>query len=130
MPRTVLLVDDEPNIVLSLEFLVEQAGYEARVARDGEAALKAIEEHKPDLVLLDVMLPKRDGFDVCRKIRANSEWNDIRIVMLTAKGRDSEREKGLALGADAYITKPFSTREAMEQIKRFLDDKEPQESEP
>lgn len=130
MRRTVLLVDDEPNIVLSLEFLVEQAGYEARVARDGESALKEIEERKPDLVLLDVMLPKRDGFDVCRRIRANPEWNDIRIVMLTAKGRDSEREKGLALGADAYITKPFSTREAMEQIKRFLDDKEPQESEP
>jgi DNA-binding response OmpR family regulator len=79
MRRTVLLVDDEPNIVLSLEFLVEQAGYEARVARDGESALKAIEERKPDLVLLDVMLPKRDGFDVCRRIRANPEWNDIRM---------------------------------------------------
>jgi len=130
MTRTVLLVDDEPNIVLSLEFLVEQAGYEARIARDGESALKAIEERKPDLVLLDVMLPRRDGFDVCRTIRANPEWDDIRIVMLTAKGRDSEREKGLALGADAYITKPFSTREAMEQIKRFLDDKEPGEPEP
>jgi len=126
MTRTVLLVDDEPNIILSLEFLIEQAGYEARVAHDGETALKAIEEHKPDLVLLDVMLPKRDGFDVCESIRANPAWNDIRIVMLTAKGRDSEREKGLALGADAYITKPFSTREAMEQIKRFLDDEEPE----
>jgi DNA-binding response OmpR family regulator len=126
MPRTVLLVDDEPNIILSLEFLIQQAGYEARVARDGETALKAIEEHKPDLVLLDVMLPKRDGFDVCERIRANPAWNDIRIVMLTAKGRDSEREKGLALGADAYITKPFSTRDAMEQIKRFLDDEEPE----
>jgi two-component system, OmpR family, alkaline phosphatase synthesis response regulator PhoP len=125
MTRTVLLVDDEPNIVLSLEFLIEQAGYRSRVARDGEAALKAIEESKPDLVLLDVMLPKRDGFDVCQTIRANPAWNDIRIVMLTAKGRDSEREKGLALGADAYITKPFSTREAMEQIKRFLADEEP-----
>jgi DNA-binding response OmpR family regulator len=126
MARTVLLVDDEPNIILSLEFLIEQAGYEARIARDGEAALKAIEERKPDLVLLDVMLPKRDGFDVCERIRANPAWNDIRIVMLTAKGRDSEREKGLALGADAYITKPFSTREAMEQIKRFLDDEDPE----
>ena len=126
MTRTVLLVDDEPNIILSLQFLIEQAGYEARVARDGEAALKAIEEHKPDLVLLDVMLPKRDGFDVCERIRANPAWKNIRIVMLTAKGRDSEREKGLALGADAYITKPFSTREAMEQIKRFLDDEEPE----
>jgi DNA-binding response OmpR family regulator len=126
MTRTVLLVDDEPNIILSLEFLIEQAGYEARVARDGDAALKSIEERKPDLVLLDVMLPKRDGFDVCERIRANPAWNDIRIVMLTAKGRDSEREKGLALGADAYITKPFSTREAMEQIKRFLDDEDPE----
>lgn len=124
MTRTVLLVDDEPNIVLSLQFLIEQAGYQALVARDGEAALRAIEEHKPDLVLLDVMLPKRDGFDVCEAIRAKPEWNDIRIVMLTAKGRDSEREKGLALGADAYITKPFSTRDAMEQIRRFLDDED------
>ena len=126
MTRMVLLVDDEPNIILSLEFLIEQAGYETRVARDGDAALKSIEERKPDLVLLDVMLPKRDGFDVCKRIRANPAWNDIRIVMLTAKGRDSEREKGLALGADAYITKPFSTREAMEQIKRFLDDEGPE----
>ncbi len=124
MTRSVLLVDDEPNIILSLEFLIEQAGYEARVARDGEAALKAIEERKPDLVLLDVMLPKRDGFDVCERIRANPAWDDVRIVMLTAKGRDSEREKGLALGADAYITKPFSTRDAMEQIKRLLDDED------
>jgi DNA-binding response OmpR family regulator len=126
MARTVLVVDDEPNIVLSLEFLIEQAGFEARVARDGEAALAAIEASKPDLVLLDVMLPKRDGFDVCETIRANPDWNDVRIVMLTAKGRDSERKKGLALGADAYITKPFSTREAMEQIKRFLDDGAPE----
>ncbi len=126
MTRTVLLVDDEPNIILSLEFLIEQAGYEARVARDGEAALKSIEERRPDLILLDVMLPKRDGFDVCERIRANSAWNDIRIIMLTAKGRDSERERGLALGADAYITKPFSTREAMEQVKRFLDDEGPE----
>lgn len=125
MTRRVLVVDDEPNIVLSLEFLIEQAGYESRVARDGEAAIEAIEACKPDLILLDVMLPKRDGFEVCRTIRANPDWNDIRIVMLTAKGRESEREKGLALGADAYITKPFSTREAMEQIKRFLGDEGP-----
>jgi len=123
MTRTVLVVDDEPNIVLSLQFLIEQAGYEARVASDGEAALEAIAERKPDLVVLDVMLPKRDGFDVCQSIRANPDWNDIRIVMLTAKGRDSEREKGLALGADAYITKPFSTRDAMEQIKGLLEGK-------
>ena len=124
MKRTVLLVDDEPNIVLSLQFLIEQAGYRALVARDGEAALEAVEEHEPDLVLLDVMLPKRDGFDVCQTIRAKPEWKNIRIIMLTAKGRDVEREKGLALGADAYITKPFSTREAMDQIRQFLDDRD------
>ncbi len=124
MTHSVLVVDDEPNIVLSLEFLIRQAGYEVRVARDGEAALKSMEEQTPDLVLLDVMMPKRDGFDVCETIRANPAWKDVRIIMLTAKGRDIEREKGLALGADAYITKPFSTRRAMEQIKRFLEEGE------
>ncbi len=128
MTRTVLLVDDDPNIILSLEFLIEQAGHETRVASDGEAAMKAIAEYKPDLVLLDVMLPKRDGFDVCKSIRANPAWKDIRIVMLTAKGHDSERKKGLALGADAYITKPFSTREAMKLINGVLGDKESEES--
>ncbi len=120
MTRSVLVVDDEPNIVLSLEFLIKQAGYEVRIARDGDAALKAIEERLPDLVLLDVMMPKRDGFDVCETIRANPVWKEIPIIMLTAKGRDSEREKGLALGADAYITKPFSTRDALDQIRQFL----------
>ena len=120
MTRSVLVVDDEPNIVLSLEFLIEQAGYEVRVARDGDAALRAIEESMPDLVLLDVMIPKRDGYDVCRTIRANPEWDGIRIIMLTAKGRDVEREKGIALGADDYITKPFSTRQVIERVNRFL----------
>ena len=124
MTHSVLVVDDEPNIVLSLEFLIRRAGYEVRVARDGEAALKSMEEQTPDLVLLDVMMPKRDGFDVCETIRANPAWKDVRIIMLTAKGREIEREKGLALGADAYITKPFSTRRAMEQIKRFLEEGE------
>ncbi len=124
MTRSIRVVDDEPNIVMSLEFLIKQVGYEVRVARDGEAALQAMEEQLPDLVLLDVMMPKRDGFDVCETIRANPAWKDIPIIMLTAKGRDVEREKGLALGADAYITKPFSTREAMERIKQFLSEDE------
>jgi len=120
MARTVLLVDDEPNIVLSLEFLMRQAGYAVRVARDGDAALKAIADEPPELVLLDVMMPKRDGFDVCQTIRANPAWNGMRIVLLTAKGRDIEREKGMALGADDYITKPFSTREVMQKVKQML----------
>lgn len=120
MPPSVLVVDDEPNIVLSLEFLLKQVGYDVRVARDGEAALDAIAQAKPGLVLLDVMMPKRDGFDVCQTIRANPDWADIRIIMLTAKGREVEREKGLALGADEYITKPFSTRDVVEKVRHLL----------
>ncbi len=120
MAKSVLVVEDEPNIVLSLEYVIRKAGYEVRVARDGEEALKAVEEAAPDLILLDVMIPKRDGYDVCQTIRANPAWNDVNIIMLTARGREVEREKGLALGADAYITKPFSTRELTDRLKRVL----------
>ncbi|MCH6590505.1 MAG: response regulator [Proteobacteria bacterium] len=120
MAKSVLVVEDEPNIVLSLEYVIKEAGYEVRVARDGEEALKAVEEAAPDLILLDVMIPKRDGYDVCQTIRANPAWNDVNIIMLTARGREVEREKGLALGADAYITKPFSTREPTDRLKRVL----------
>ncbi len=120
MAPSVLVVDDEPNIVLSLEFLLKQVGYEVRVARDGEAALEAIGQFKPGLVLLDVMMPKRDGFDVCQTIRANPEWKDVRVIMLTARGREVEREKGLALGADDYVTKPFSTRDVVEKVRQIL----------
>ena len=120
MVKSVLVVEDEPNIVLSLEYVIKKAGYEVRVARDGEEALKAVEEAAPDLILLDVMIPKRDGYDVCQTIRANPAWNDVNIIMLTARGREVEREKGLALGADAYITKPFSTRELTDRLKQVL----------
>ncbi|MCG8597909.1 MAG: response regulator [Kiloniellales bacterium] len=124
MSHSVLVVDDEPNIVMSLEFLMEQAGFEVRVAADGEAALKAMEDKLPDLVLLDVMMPKRDGYDLCQMIRAKPEWKEVRIIMLTAKGREVEREKGMALGADDYVTKPFSTRELVERVKTFLEGRE------
>jgi DNA-binding response OmpR family regulator len=120
MPQTVLVVDDEPNIVLALQFLMKKAGYDVRVARDGEEALAEIQKSRPDLVLLDVMMPKRDGFNVCETIRANPAWQGTRVLMLTAKGRDLEREKGLALGADGYITKPFSTREVLERVSEIL----------
>lgn len=120
MTHSVLVVDDEPNILLSLEFLVKQAGFEVRVARDGEAALSAIEEDRPDLVLLDVMMPNRDGYDVCQTIRADPRLKDVKIIMLTAKGREVEREKGIALGADDYITKPFSTREVIDKVRQYL----------
>jgi DNA-binding response OmpR family regulator len=122
MTRSVLIVDDEPNIVLSLEVLMNRAGFEVRVARDGEAALKAMEEKIPDLVLLDVMMPKRDGYDICQMIRTKPEWKDVRVIMLTARGREVEREKGIALGADDYITKPFSTRELVGQVRKLFPD--------
>ena len=120
MVKSVLVVEDEPNIVLSLEYVIKKAGYEVRVARDGEEALKAVEEAAPDLILLDIMIPKRDGYDVCQTIRANPAWNDVNIIMLTARGREVEREKGLALGADAYLTKPLSTGEPTDRLKRVL----------
>jgi len=122
MKPSVLLVDDEPNIVLSLEFLMKQAGYDVRIARDGDAALAAVKDRAPDLILLDVMTPGRDGYEICQTIRANPEWRAVKIVMLTAKSREVEREKGLALGADDYITKPFSTRELVDRVKRLLGD--------
>jgi DNA-binding response OmpR family regulator len=120
MPQSVLVVDDEANILVSLEFLMKKAGYEVRLARDGEEALAEIGKARPDLVLLDVMMPKRNGFDVCEAIRANPEWRAVRVILLTAKGRDIEREKGLALGADDYITKPFSTREVVERVTAWI----------
>lgn len=120
MSKSILLVDDEPNILLSLEFLMTRAGYTVRTASDGEAAMRSIEQSPPDLILLDINMARRDGFEVCQMIRANPVWRDIRIVMLTAKGRDVEREKGLALGADDYITKPFSTQEVVDKVRAML----------
>lgn len=119
MALRILIVDDEPNIVVSIEFLMRQKGYETQVARDGEEALAAVESFRPDLVLLDVNMPRRDGFEVCQKLRADG-WTELKIVMLTAKGRDIEIEKGLALGADAYVTKPFSTRELVARVAAML----------
>jgi len=120
MARSVLVVDDEPNIVLSLEFLMKQAGLEVRTASDGKAALAAVRSAAPDLVLLDISMPNGDGFEICRKIRDNPDWKGVRIIMLTAKGRDSEREKGLAAGADDYITKPFSTHDVLERVQDLI----------
>lgn len=121
MAKSILVVEDEPNIVLSLQFLMKKAGFEVRVARDGDEALAAVEMQAPDLILLDVMIPKRDGYDVCQTIRANPAWQDVYIIMLTAKGREVDREKGLALGANDYVTKPFSTRDLTEKVKQILE---------
>ena len=123
MTRTVLIVDDEPNIVLSLKFLVSQQGYAVRTAGSGEEALRSLREQVPDLVLLDIMMPRPDGYEVCQQIRSTPEWKAIPVIMLTAKGRDVERQKGYAMGADDYITKPFATHELVAKIRAVLEDK-------
>jgi len=118
--KTVLVVDDEVNIVTSLEYVMKAAGFDVATAYDGEEALTKIAEIVPDLVILDVMMPKLDGFEVCEKVRENPLWESVIIVMLTAKGRDSEREKGLSLGANDYLTKPFSTHDIVNRVKELL----------
>ena len=120
MPRRILIADDEPSIVTSLEFLMRQCQYEVCVARDGAEALELVERLRPDLVLLDVMMPRKSGFEVCRRIRETPALRAIRVVMLSARGRDVEVDKGLALGADAYVTKPFSTRELVAKVRALL----------
>lgn len=118
--KKVLIADDEQNIVISLEFLLGREGFQVLVAQDGEEALAKARAEKPDLVLLDVMMPKMNGFDVCQALRADPELSAVRILMLTAKGRETEISKGLGLGADAYMTKPFSTKELVVQVRALL----------
>ncbi|NGZ04752.1 MAG: response regulator [Magnetococcales bacterium] len=120
MSIEILIVDDAPNIVLSLEFLMKKEGFSVRSVGDGEAALQAVEEKKPHLVLLDVMIPKKNGYEVCEAIRADPANREVKIIMLTAKGREVEQEKGLALGADDYVTKPFATRELVLKVRDML----------
>lgn len=120
MTASILITDDEPNIVLSLEFVLQEEGYRVRVARDGQEALDALAAELPDLLLLDVMLPRVSGFEVCERIRANPLWRDLRVVMLSAKGREVEVQKGLALGADAYVTKPFAIKDLLAEVARQL----------
>jgi len=121
MAKSVLIADDEPNIILSLKFIMEQAGYDVRVARDGDDAMAQMAQYPPDLVLLDVMMPKLTGYDVCQAIRANPDYAGTHIIMVTAKGREAEREQGLAVGADDYVTKPFSTRDVLKQVQSLLE---------
>ena len=118
--KKILIAEDEPNIVLSLEFLLKGAGYEVAVARDGSEALKLTSTLRPDLIVLDVMLPSVNGFEVCRQVRGNRETKDTRILILTARGRESEVEKGMAAGANAYLTKPFATKELMKAIVELV----------
>lgn len=120
MSKRILIIDDEPNIVISLEFLMMREGHEVHVARDGESGLAAVRSQRPDLVVLDVMMPKLDGFAVLEAIRADTALAETRVLMLSAKGREAEQRKGLALGANAYMSKPFSTRDLVEKVKELL----------
>lgn len=120
MAKKILIVDDEPNIVAALEYLLQRSGYEIRTAANGEEALEQVQTFAPDLVLLDVMMPRRSGFDVCQRIRERREWGRVKILMLSAKGREADVSKGLSLGADAYITKPFGNAELVERIRQLL----------
>ena len=120
MPKEILIVDDEPSIVVPIQFLMEQQGYTVMVAENGENALDIIYKYKPDLILLDIMLPRIDGYEVCEIVRLDPRYRDIKIIFLTAKGREVEIAKGLALGADAYITKPFSNTELVSKVKELL----------
>lgn len=121
MAVKILIADDEPNIVISLEFLLRREGYEIVVAHDGLQALEKVRSEHPDLAILDVMMPHRNGFEVCQDLRQDPEFKTMRIMMLTAKGRDTEVSKGLALGADVYMTKPFATRDLIAKVKALLD---------
>ncbi len=122
MSKEILIVDDEPSIVVPIQFLMGQQGYNVLVAENGEDALDIIYKYKPDLILLDIMLPRIDGYEVCEIVRLDPRYRDIKIIFLTAKGREVEIAKGLALGADAYITKPFSNTELVSKVKELLEE--------
>ena len=120
MTTTLLIADDEPNILISLEYLMKREGYVVHVARDGQEALDALRRERPRLVLLDVMMPRKTGFEVCQELRADEGLKDTLVLMLTAKGRDTDVAKGLGVGADAYMTKPFSTKELVLKVRGML----------
>jgi DNA-binding response OmpR family regulator len=118
--KTILIVDDELSILVPLQFLMEKAGYAPKLAQSGKEALEKIAEVQPNLILLDIMLPDLDGYEIYQMIRQRAEWDAIRIIFLTAKNRETDMAKGLAMGADAYITKPFSNTELVETIRRLI----------
>jgi two-component system alkaline phosphatase synthesis response regulator PhoP len=120
MPKKIMIADDERNIVTAIEFLLQRSGYEVRIANNGEDALKQLERFVPDLLLLDIMMPAINGYEVCQTIRQSAHLRHVKIIMLTARGRDADLAKGLALGADAYITKPFANADLLAKVKELL----------
>jgi len=122
MSKRILVAEDDPSILLSLEFLLKSRGHQVTAVANGEAAWRALAQDPPDLALLDVMLPALDGLEICRRMRAHDAFRDTRVLMLSARGRESEVQAGLMRGADAYMTKPFGSRELLAEVARLLGD--------
>lgn len=118
--KTILIVDDDPSILLSLDFLMKKAGYTVLVARDGDEALQLVSDNLPDAILLDIMMPGVDGYEVCKTVKSNPKWSHAKIIMLSAKSRDADIAKARELGADQYITKPFSTKNLLSEVNKLL----------
>jgi DNA-binding response OmpR family regulator len=120
MPMKVLIVDDEPNILLSLDFLMRKEGYEVFVARNGTEALESVQNHLPDVVLLDIMMPDVDGYEICKFIKNNEETKHCKVIFISAKSKESDIQKGYEMGADFYITKPFTNKQIVSKVKEVL----------
>ena len=120
MAGRILVVDDEPFILRSLTFVLRKEGFDVLEARDGEEAMVSIREHRPVLVFLDVMMPRKNGYEVCEEVKSDAELKDTYVIMLTAKGQESDRDKGISLGADEYMTKPFSPSRVTERVRDIL----------
>lgn len=120
IPASILIADDDPNILRALTFLMQREGHEVRTATDGQQALAAVADAVPDVLLLDLMMPRGNGYEVCRRVRENAALDGVRIIMLTARGRDEDQQQGLALGADAYVTKPFAVSDVLDCVARVL----------
>ena len=118
--KVILAVDDEPNILMSIEFILDMEGYEVHTARDGDEALEVAERVRPDVILLDINIPRKDGYEVCRILRERVDMAGIKVIMLTAKGQTLEKKKGLEVGADEYVTKPFSADELLHTIQTCI----------
>ena len=119
--KKILIADDEPYILRSLSFVLKKEGFDIEPACNGEEALEKAQQFNPKILFLDVMMPKKDGYEVCIKLKSNPETKNIYIIMLTAKGQIIDKEKGLITGADEYITKPFSPREIVNKVKKIIE---------
>lgn len=116
MSKKVMIVDDEPNIVMSLEFLLRKKGHPVFIARNGAEAMALLENEVPDIIVLDIMMPDMDGYEICEYVKSQSQFDHTKVIFLSAKSKQSDIDKGYEVGADLYVTKPFSTRDLMKHI--------------